>query len=136
MQSRIVSGIKLVRLTTEERNGILHAIQKAAEELAFEWESISLFGSRTDLNKKGGDIDLYLRIVPQKWPQSESHGGSSGDLDRPKLVRGIRVALNEQLGEQKTDIIIDDGVTDLGAFGRLVARDKVDLWIQEKNRLD
>lgn len=52
-----------------------------------------LFGSRVDDSKKGGDIDLLI---------------ISSKINR-KDVRIIRLNFFDQFGEQKLDIIVDDG---------------------------
>lgn len=54
---------------------------------------IYLFGSRIDDSKRGGDIDILL--ISQK-------------LDR-KSIWKIREKYFDEFGEQKFDIIIDDG---------------------------
>ena len=52
-----------------------------------------LFGSRVDDTKKGGDIDLLI---------------VSKELKK-KDLRLLRVAFFEKFGEQKMDIILDNG---------------------------
>ena len=52
-----------------------------------------LFGSRLYGNKKGGDIDLL--IVSKTFTK--------------KLLRKLRVEFFKYYGEQKLDIIVDDG---------------------------
>lgn len=52
-----------------------------------------LFGSRVDDSKKGGDIDLLI---------------ISAKISR-KDVRTIRLNFFDQFGEQKLDIVVDDG---------------------------
>ena len=52
-----------------------------------------LFGSRTDDSKRGGDIDLL--IVSKNFTK--------------KLLRKLRIEFFKSFGEQKLDIIIDDG---------------------------
>lgn len=52
-----------------------------------------LFGSRTDDNKKGGDIDLLV---------------ISKELTK-KDIRLLRVEFFKYFGEQKLDIILDNG---------------------------
>ena len=52
-----------------------------------------LFGSRLYDNKKGGDIDLL--IVSKTFTK--------------KLLRRLRVEFFKYFGEQKLDIIVDDG---------------------------
>jgi len=54
---------------------------------------IYLFGSRVYDDKKGGDIDLL--IVGQNFTK--------------KLLRKLRVEFFKHFGEQKLDIIVDDG---------------------------
>ncbi len=54
---------------------------------------IYLFGSRVDDTKKGGDIDILIL---------------SNDLSK-KDIRKIRVEFFKQFGEQKLDILLDDG---------------------------
>lgn len=114
----IVAGKQSVRLTAQELNLIFEAVNHVASEQGFRWECISLFGSRTDLNKRGGDIDLYVKVV------------SDLQVDRSKITRHLRIHLADRLGEQKFDLVLDDGKTDLGPFGELVKNQKVDLWIQ------
>ncbi|MEA1892606.1 MAG: nucleotidyltransferase domain-containing protein [Campylobacterota bacterium] len=52
-----------------------------------------LFGSRIDDDKKGGDIDLL--VVSKKL--------------KKKDLRLLRIAFFEVFGEQKLDIVLDDG---------------------------
>ena len=52
-----------------------------------------LFGSRTDVSKRGGDIDLLI---------------ISGKITKKELSK-IRWDFFEEFGEQKIDIVIDDG---------------------------
>jgi len=52
-----------------------------------------LFGSRVDNNKRGGDIDLLI---------------VSKELTKRDL-REVRVKFYKHFGEQKVDIILDDG---------------------------
>lgn len=71
----------------------IEIILKVANEIYGKGVKVYLFGSRTDENKRGGDIDLLLR-TPQ------SNGG---------ILKRIRMAarLKELLGDQKIDIIGD-----------------------------
>ncbi|RLA06334.1 MAG: nucleotidyltransferase domain-containing protein [Gammaproteobacteria bacterium] len=52
-----------------------------------------LFGSRVDDNKKGGDIDLLV---------------VSDNLNKKDLSR-LRIDFYQKFGEQKIDIVLDDG---------------------------
>jgi predicted nucleotidyltransferase len=54
---------------------------------------IYLFGSRVDDNKRGGDIDLLI---------------VSKDINR-KDIRNLRIEFFRKFGEQKMDIVLDDG---------------------------
>ena len=56
---------------------------------------IYLFGSRTNDNLKGGDIDLF--IVPATY----------NDLTEKKI--DFLVKLKRSIGEQKIDVVIDRG---------------------------
>mgnify|MGYP001584859603 CR=1 FL=1 len=106
-----------VRLTQEEKSLIRDGIEKVFKNLGVSCEEISLFGSRTQMNAKGGDIDLYIRFKPTSKP-----------LDEWGLKAKIKIALNDLLGEQKIDIVLDDMQKDLGAFGKLIQNQKVELW--------
>jgi uncharacterized protein len=105
-----------VRLSTRERHGIRAAVETTSAKVGVAWRRISLFGSRTDPGKKGGDIDLYVEIEGAPDDGAAIYG------------RSLRLALQDQLGERKVDLLIDDGHRDLGAFGEMVRRTKVDLW--------
>ncbi|QOY54052.1 nucleotidyltransferase domain-containing protein [Candidatus Sulfurimonas marisnigri] len=52
-----------------------------------------LFGSRVDDTRRGGDIDLLIL----------------SDKLRKKDLRKLRLSFFEKFGEQKMDIVIDDG---------------------------
>lgn len=93
-----------MRLTEKEQYAIktiIGQIDPAAK--------IWLFGSRTDDLAKGGDIDLL--IMSDKL--------SLGDRSR------IRLALYEQIGEQKIDLIIVSDDTD--PFTRIALEEGVPL---------
>jgi len=71
---------------------------KSATASVFGGEAkVYLFGSRTDDNKKGGDIDLYIETNPDK------------NLIKRKLE--MLKILHTKLGEQKIDIIINDNTS-------------------------
>ena len=69
-----------------------------------------LFGSRVDDSKKGGDIDLLV---------------VSKELTKRDL-RKLRLAFFKVFGEQKLDIVLDDG-TFKNPFNRLIAHKAVEL---------
>jgi predicted nucleotidyltransferase len=80
-----------MRLNQQEINAIKQSVQ-ALDAHA----KIYLFGSRVDINKKGGDIDLLI---------------FSQALDYNDKLR-IKRRLFEQIEEQKVDIIIAKDTTD------------------------
>ena len=89
-----------MRLSEEERKFLHSGIKEIDKEA-----EIFLFGSRVDDTARGGDIDLLIR---------------SKRFDR-KAVRRLRVGFYTRFGEQKIDIVVDDGRND--PFLRLI-RDK------------
>ena len=78
---------KKVRLSEKEIRVIKETIEKYDPNA-----NIIIFGSRTDLTKKGGDIDILV---------------ISNKIDY-KIRRKIRVELFLKLGERKIDLIITD----------------------------
>jgi predicted nucleotidyltransferase len=81
---------KKVRLSEKE----IRVIRKSAEEIFGKGTKIYLFGSRVDLKKRGGDIDLYIK------PKFKNN----------LLERRIKflIKLYEELGEQKIDIVLEN----------------------------
>ncbi len=77
-----------MRLTLFE----ISTIQHAAQSIFGDAVKVTLFGSRVDDDKKGGDIDLYL--VPEKL-----------DNLYEKKIKFLS-ALDRALGEQKIDVVI------------------------------
>lgn len=81
-----------VRLEEWEIKEILRSFRECFGENDHLW----LFGSRVDLNKRGGDIDLYIEIM---------------NFDSKKVYeqkQKFGALLQDRLGEQKIDIIIYD----------------------------
>ena len=77
-----------MRLSEEERIFLKKCAKRIDEEA-----EVFLFGSRVDDEKRGGDIDLL--VVSKKF-------------DRKK-VRQLRLDFFKRFGEQKIDIVVDDG---------------------------
>lgn len=77
-----------VRLSPE----VLDLIVKFAKKFFGEDIKIWIFGSRTDLSKKGGDIDIYIEVVNYK------------DILNKKL--NFLVSIEKEIGEQKIDLIV------------------------------
>jgi len=78
--------VDMVRLSEYEIHSIKEVIY-AYDKMA----RVYLFGSRTDVTKKGGDIDLL--VISEVIPKNSK--------------RQILLALYSKLGEQKIDLIID-----------------------------
>ena len=70
------------------------AIKETAEEVFGKGTKVFLFGSRTDPEKRGGDIDLY--VVP----------GSREDLFNKQIKFLAKLKL--RIGEQKIDLILSE----------------------------
>jgi hypothetical protein len=81
-----------VRLETWEIEKIIESFAEYFEENDHLW----LFGSRLHFNKRGGDIDLYIEV---------QHYEAQHVL---KAKNCFWHKLQEQLGEQKIDIVIRD----------------------------
>jgi len=64
------------------------------------WVEVWLFGSRLRDDARGGDIDLL--VAPKRVPES-----------RTKAAVEFAAALQWQLGDQRIDVVIDDGAGDL-----------------------
>lgn len=77
-----------MRLTQEQINDIVRLTHQHIHPQARIW----LFGSRTDDNARGGDIDLYIETPP---------------LDDPGLAKiHLRLALEDVWGECKVDLVL------------------------------
>ena len=81
-----------MRLTKNE----IDTIKETFYEVFKEGE-VYLFGSRVDNNKKGGDIDLFIKL-PYKIDFNKL-------LDKKNL---FRFKLEQKIGEQKIDILVDN----------------------------
>ena len=79
-----------MRLTKDELRLIKKAFYKT-----FKDGKLYLFGSRVDDEKKGGDIDLFIKLDTKLSIKEEIN-----------LKRKFRLALHDVIGEQKIDIII------------------------------
>lgn len=71
----------------------IQSIVRVAKEVYGEGVEVYLFGSRTDNEKRGGDIDLLVRTTSEK----------KGVLARIRMI----ARLKQLLGEQKIDVIGD-----------------------------
>ena len=71
----------------------IQSIGRVAKEIYGEGVEVYLFGSRTDNEKRGGDIDLLVRTTSEK----------KGVLARIRMI----ARLKQLLGDQKIDVIGD-----------------------------
>lgn len=73
----------------------LAAIRKLFTQHFLDSDQLWIFGSRADLTKKGGDIDLYIETKAKE----ASEAG--------KMRMKFAIALEDEIGEQKIDIILN-----------------------------
>lgn len=81
--------IECMRVTPEQVESIKLVFTKV-----FQKGELFLFGSRVDDQKKGGDIDLYIK------PKDLSN-----ELFNKKIA--FLVALKSQIGDQKIDLVLE-----------------------------
>ena len=94
-----------MRLSTQE----VQLLKRVLFELSSD-AKLYLFGSRVDDTKKGGDIDLL--IVAKDFTK--------------KHLRRLRIEFFKYFGEQKLDIVVDDG-TFKNSFTKLIYQKAVKL---------
>ena len=82
--------MRQVRLTSKQVN----IIKETAKEIFGKNSKIYIFGSRVDLSKKGGDIDILIL--------------TENTIDKFKKKIKFVAKLYKKLGEQKIDVIITD----------------------------
>ena len=76
----------------------IKAIKEVTKTVFGDTATIRLFGSRTDDNKKGGDIDLLIQC-----------SRSISRMELYQLKIRFLVQLKKIIGDQKIDVIIDHG---------------------------
>ncbi len=79
----------LIRLRKNEIDAIIRIFHQYYKKTDHLW----IFGSRTDKNKRGGDIDLYME------------SNASLDEINEKKIKFL-VALKEEIGDQKIDLVV------------------------------
>lgn len=82
--------MKGIRLTDFQ----ISAIKQAFKECFTEQDHLWLFGSRTDLSKRGGDIDLYIETTENDFTKVT------------KMRSSFITKLWIKIGEQKIDVVI------------------------------
>ena len=88
---------KDVRLTKFEINAIISCFH----EFFNSEDTIWLFGSRADMSKRGGDIDLYIQTSIKDHREAYDKKCD------------FSIKLQDLIGEQKIDIVLDLGMQDL-----------------------
>lgn len=83
--------LKKVRLSDND----LKALEFCFRKHFLQADRLWLFGSRADLAKKGGDIDLYI----------ETYAKSIDEAMKIKL--GFLIEFEELIGEQKIDVVLN-----------------------------
>jgi len=83
-----------MRLTKHE----ITSIKKVFKDI-FKDGKIYLFGSRVDDSKKGGDIDLYIKL-----------SYSLNIKERLNKKNIFKIKLENEIGEQKIDIVISKNI--------------------------
>jgi predicted nucleotidyltransferase len=104
-----------IRICPRDREGIRRATVRACHEAVATWRRIIVFGSRTNPRRRGGDIDLLLEIAAD--PPTDTY----------RLKQRLRLALEDELGPQHFDIVLDDG-TAADGFVDLARSQGVELW--------
>ena len=93
----------------------IETIKELAEKHFGEGTTVYLFGSRTDENKKGGDIDLFI---------------TNKDERRLNIEAKVRflAELKTKIGDRKIDVVFDNDFTrQKENFYRSIIRDRVKL---------
>jgi predicted nucleotidyltransferase len=78
----------------------IKAIRQVTSAIFGETATIRLFGSRTDDTKKGGDIDLLIQFQGNQMISR---------MEIYQLKIKFLVQLKKIIGDQKIDVIIDNG---------------------------
>ncbi len=80
-----------VRLSVYEKNCLLETLETELTKRG--GGQVWLFGSRVNLEAKGGDIDLYIEL-------------NTPIENKLAFVRQLSIALEKKLGERKLDIVV------------------------------
>lgn len=99
-----------MRLTLEQ----IDSIKQTAQQVLGEDARVTLFGSRADDTRRGGDIDLLFETS-----QRVAH--------RSQTLNALYVALIRRLGDRKLDILLKDAATPDAAVLRVARETGVQL---------
>ena len=99
-----------MRLTEFE----ISIIKSLAENHFGQRAEVFLFGSRTNDNKKGGDIDLFIR------EEKKSNQSYQNKIE-------FLCELKQLIGEQKIDLILDNSIDHNSAFYSTIKKTAIQL---------
>ena len=104
-----------VRLDPDTRGRLAALFERLLHE--YPDAVVYLFGSRADTAQRGGDLDLLIVS-----PTAAQHAY--------ELSQTLRITIQEELGEQKVDVIVSPGalVGGQSAFVRLALLQGVPIW--------
>ena len=104
-----------VRLSQEEKTRLSALFRMYLAQ--YPDAAVYLFGSRVHPVQRGGDLDMLII----------SHGAARNAYE---LSKKLRVAIKEQLGDQRVDIVVSPGpqVSGESAFVRLAFLEGVQIW--------
>lgn len=85
------SILEKIRLTSDE----LLAIRNSFRDIFLSEDHLWIFGSRANISKKGGDIDLYIETNINDFDDASNREN--------RLV----LSLWEKIGEQKIDVVLN-----------------------------
>jgi predicted nucleotidyltransferase len=91
-----------MRLTPEQ----ISIIKSTAQDVLGEDAQVTLFGSRVDDTRKGGDIDLLIEV-------------NRPLANKTRAIGQVYVQLIRQLGDRKIDILIKDSRSKPAAVFRI-----------------
>jgi predicted nucleotidyltransferase len=112
-QPEKVPNFPPVRLSEREILAIRHVLD--AELAGYAGARAWLFGSRTNMQAKGGDIDLFIEV--------------EGDIqDELALARRLGAAFMKNLGERKIDIVLKGRNSLDSALHQIARNEGVPLW--------
>jgi hypothetical protein len=87
----MISKVKKIRLSEHD----LASLKATFLENFLPGDRLWIFGSRVDLTKKGGDIDLYIETY------------ATNVKDALKMRKNFISMLEEKIGEQKIDVVLN-----------------------------
>jgi len=113
--SNLNSSRRVVRLDQEERERLSALFRMYLHE--YSDAVVCLYGSRIYLDQRGGDLDLLI----------VSQGAARYAYE---LSKKLRIAIKEQLGDQRVDVVVSPGpqVSGQPAFVRLAFLEGVQIW--------